>query len=97
MANTKQKKKKGGSVQDLIGIKTFTKYGLKTNRGELLLMSFKKSLRKYPITRKRRTKQSVQKNQLKSLRNPVTSLPCSKGTQTVLAGYVYPKQISIIP
>jgi hypothetical protein len=36
MANTKQKKKKGGSVQDLIGIKTFTKYGLKTNRGELL-------------------------------------------------------------
>ena len=36
MANTKQKKKKGGSVQELIGIKTFTKYGLKTNRGELL-------------------------------------------------------------
>ena len=36
MANTKQKKKKGSSVQDLIGIKTFTKYGLKTNKGELL-------------------------------------------------------------
>ena len=36
MANTKKKKKKGSSVQDLIGIKTFTKYGLKTNRGELL-------------------------------------------------------------
>ena len=36
MASTKQKKKKGSSVQDLIGIKTFTKYGLKTNRGELL-------------------------------------------------------------
>lgn len=36
MSNTKQKKKKGSSVQDLIGIKTFTKYGLKTNRGELL-------------------------------------------------------------
>lgn len=36
MANNKQKKKKGSSVQDLIGIKTFTKYGLKTNRGELL-------------------------------------------------------------
>lgn len=36
MANTKQKKKKGSSVQDLIGIKTFTKYGLKTHRGELL-------------------------------------------------------------
>ena len=36
MANTKQKKKKGSAVQDLIGIKTFTKYGLKTNRGELL-------------------------------------------------------------
>ena len=33
---SKQKKKKGSSVQDLIGIKTFTKYGLKTNRGELL-------------------------------------------------------------
>ena len=36
MTNTKQKKKKGSAVQDLIGIKTFTKYGLKTNRGELL-------------------------------------------------------------
>lgn len=31
-----QKRKKGRSVQDLIGIKTFTKYGLATNRGELL-------------------------------------------------------------
>ena len=31
-----QKKKKGRSVQDLIGIKTFTKYGLTTNKGELL-------------------------------------------------------------
>ena len=31
-----QKKKKGRSVQDLIGIKTFTRYGLMTNRGELL-------------------------------------------------------------
>ena len=37
------------------------------------------------------------KNQLKLLRNPGTLLPCSKGTQTVLAGYAYPKQISIIP
>ncbi len=38
MANkdTKQKKKKGRSVQDLCGIKTFTKYGLATNKGELL-------------------------------------------------------------
>ena len=35
MAN-KQKKRKGSSVQDLIGIKTFTKYGLLTNKGELL-------------------------------------------------------------
>lgn len=34
--NTTQKKKKGQSVQDLIGIKTFTKYGLETNKGELL-------------------------------------------------------------
>ena len=33
---TQQKKKKGRSVQELIGIKTFTKYGLLTNRGELL-------------------------------------------------------------
>ena len=32
----RQKKKKGRSVQDLIGIKTFTRYGLMTNRGELL-------------------------------------------------------------
>lgn len=31
-----QKKKKGRSVQDLIGIKTFTKYGLETTKGELL-------------------------------------------------------------
>ena len=31
-----QKKRKGRSVQDLIGIKTFTKYGLATNKGELL-------------------------------------------------------------
>ena len=31
-----QKKKKGRSVQNLIGIKTFTKYGLATNKGELL-------------------------------------------------------------
>lgn len=32
----KQKRQKGRSVQDLIGIKTFTKYGLSTARGELL-------------------------------------------------------------
>ena len=31
-----QKKKKGRSVQEMIGIKTFTKYGLATNKGELL-------------------------------------------------------------
>lgn len=31
-----QKKKKGRSVQELIGIKTFTKYGLATNKGEIL-------------------------------------------------------------
>ena len=31
-----QKKKKGRSTQELIGIKTFTKYGLETNKGELL-------------------------------------------------------------
>ena len=34
--NTTQKKRKGQSVQDLIGIKTFTKYGLETTKGELL-------------------------------------------------------------
>lgn len=34
-----QKKKKGGSVQDLIGIKTFTKYGLAVGKGELLFYS----------------------------------------------------------
>ena len=34
--DTKQKKRKGNSVQDLIGVKTFTKYGLETNKGELL-------------------------------------------------------------
>ncbi|MCI8590125.1 MAG: hypothetical protein HFE77_05385 [Clostridiales bacterium] len=31
-----QQKRKGYSVQELIGIKTFTKYGLATNKGELL-------------------------------------------------------------
>lgn len=35
MKNT-QKKKKGGSVQELIGIRTFTDYGIVTSRGELL-------------------------------------------------------------
>ena len=34
--DSKQKKRKGNSVQDLIGVKTFTKYGLATNKGELL-------------------------------------------------------------
>ncbi len=34
--DNKQKKKKGRSVQDLCGIKTFTKYGLATGKGELL-------------------------------------------------------------
>lgn len=33
---TKQRKRKGISVQDLIGIKSFGNYGLKTNKGELL-------------------------------------------------------------
>ena len=36
MAVKQQKKKKGRSVQDLMGIKTFTKYGLATSKGELL-------------------------------------------------------------
>lgn len=32
----KKRKKKGRSLQEMVGIKTFTKYGLATNRGELL-------------------------------------------------------------
>ena len=36
MAVKQQKKKKGRSVQDLMGIKTFTKYSLATSKGELL-------------------------------------------------------------
>lgn len=32
----KQKKKKGRDLQSFIGIKTFTKYGLATNKNELL-------------------------------------------------------------
>lgn len=38
MAKTQkaQKRKKGRSVQDLIGVDTFTKYGLQTQKGELL-------------------------------------------------------------
>ena len=31
-----QRKRKGRSVQELIGVKTFTKYGLMTQKGELL-------------------------------------------------------------
>ncbi len=34
--SNEQKKKKGRSVQDLCGVKTFTKYGLSTTKGELL-------------------------------------------------------------
>ena len=36
MVAPKQNKRNGNSVQDLIGVKTFSKYGLKTNKGELL-------------------------------------------------------------
>lgn len=36
MKEKPQKKKKGRSVQDMMGIKTFTQYGLLTNKGELL-------------------------------------------------------------
>lgn len=36
LINLKTKQKKGRSVQELIGIQTFTNYGLATNRGELL-------------------------------------------------------------
>ena len=36
MITAKQKHGKGCSVQELIGIRTFTKYGLMTGRGELL-------------------------------------------------------------
>lgn len=32
----RQKKKKGRSIQEMVGIKTFTKYGLATNKAELL-------------------------------------------------------------
>lgn len=32
----RQKKKKGQSVQDMMGIRTFTKYGLRTDKGDLL-------------------------------------------------------------
>ena len=35
--NETAEKKKGRSVQELIGVRTFTKYGLFTNKGELLL------------------------------------------------------------
>ena len=37
MGTSRQKKKKGASVQELLGITAFTEYGLRTNRGELLL------------------------------------------------------------
>ena len=34
--DTQQKKKKGRSAQELIGIRAFTPYGLETSKGELL-------------------------------------------------------------
>ena len=37
MGKKEQKKKKGTSVQDLLGFRAFTDYGVSTNRGELLL------------------------------------------------------------
>ena len=37
MGKKEQKKKKGAAVQDLIGFKAFTDYGVSTNRGELLI------------------------------------------------------------
>lgn len=36
MKKEKQQKRKGRSVQELIGIQTFTRYGLATNKGELI-------------------------------------------------------------
>ena len=36
MKKKKSKKNKGSSLQSLLGIKTFTQYGLSTNKGELL-------------------------------------------------------------
>lgn len=36
MAKQKQRRRKGQSVQDLLGIRTFTEYGLLTDHGELL-------------------------------------------------------------
>lgn len=35
-SNARQKKKNGVSVQELLGIKALTEYGIQTNRGELL-------------------------------------------------------------
>ena len=35
-ATQRKRKKKGRSVQELISVKTFTKYGIATNKGELL-------------------------------------------------------------
>ena len=37
---TKQKKKKGRSIQQLIGIKTFTKSGIKVSKDELFFCAF---------------------------------------------------------
>ena len=34
-----QKKKKGRSVQELIGVRTFTKYGLSTNKANCSFIS----------------------------------------------------------
>ena len=36
VSKNQQKKKKGASVRELLGVKTFTDYGIVTTRGELL-------------------------------------------------------------
>ena len=47
----KKTKQKGKSVQDLLGIKTFTKNGLKVGKEELIFIWFSRQIFPYFLTR----------------------------------------------
>lgn len=68
--NFKMRKKKGNSVQELIGIKRFTDYGLLTNKGEILF--FKISPTNISVLSKQSIEQKI--NSMKLLLSAVPDL-----------------------
>ena len=68
--NFKMRKKKGNSVQELIGIKSFTDYGHLTNKGEILF--FKISPTNISVLSKQSIEQKI--NSMKLLLSAVPDL-----------------------